>query len=108
MRFEWLLQVDIDTVEKFDSLRETEKQYFLDMVKQCKDSGATLIICQWCCPALSSSCARSCVAMLLVQLCMQHAEGCEGAPVSGNHAWDTLLCMTQRAVMSSQDRHFRV
>lgn len=41
------LQVDIDTVEKFESLRETEKQYFLDMVKQCKDSGATLIICQW-------------------------------------------------------------
>ncbi len=46
---ECLLQVDIDTVEKFESLRETEKQYFLDMVKQCKDSGATLIICQWCC-----------------------------------------------------------
>ena len=44
-----LLQVDIDTVEKFESLRETEKQYFLDMVKKCKDSGATLIICQWCC-----------------------------------------------------------
>ncbi|CAL5219723.1 g1618 [Coccomyxa viridis] len=40
-------KVDIDTVEKFESLRETEKQYFLDMVKQCKDSGATLIICQW-------------------------------------------------------------
>ena len=40
-------QVDIDTVEKFEALRETEKQYFLDMVKQCKDSGATLIICQW-------------------------------------------------------------
>ena len=35
-------------MEKFDLLRETEKQYFLDMVKQCKDSGATLIICQWC------------------------------------------------------------
>lgn len=41
------VQVDIDTVEKFEALRETEKQYFLDMVKQCKDSGATLIICQW-------------------------------------------------------------
>ena len=101
MRFEWLLQVDIDTVEKFDSLRETEKQYFLDMVKQCKDSGATLIICQWCCPALSSSCARSCVAMLLVQLCMQHAEGCEGPTT-----WDTLLRMTQRAAMRYQGRRF--
>lgn len=42
-----LIQVDIDTVEKFDSLRETEKKYFTDMVQQCKDSGATLIICQW-------------------------------------------------------------
>lgn len=41
------VQVDIDTVEKFEALRETEKQYFLDMVKQCKDSGATLVICQW-------------------------------------------------------------
>ena len=40
-------------MEKFESLRETEKQYFLDMVKQCKDSGATLIICQWCCLLLS-------------------------------------------------------
>lgn len=50
-----LLQVDIDTVEKFESLRETEKQYFLDMVKQCKDSGATLIICQWCCLLLSAT-----------------------------------------------------
>lgn len=29
-------KVDIDTVEKFEALRETEKQYFLDMVKQCK------------------------------------------------------------------------
>ena len=53
-------------MEKFDSLRETEKQYFLDMVKQCKDSGATLIICQWCRPAL----ADPCVAMLAVQLCL--------------------------------------
>lgn len=42
-----ICQVDIDTVEKFEALRETEKQYFLDMVKKCKDSGATLIICQW-------------------------------------------------------------
>eukprot|EP00891_Asterochloris_glomerata_P006610 jgi/Astpho2/6610/e_gw1.00101.34.1_t len=40
-------KVDIDTVEKFNSLRETEKQYFLDMVKRCKDAGATLVICQW-------------------------------------------------------------
>lgn len=40
-------QVDIDTVEKFEELRALEKQYFTDMVQQCKDSGATLVICQW-------------------------------------------------------------
>jgi T-complex protein 1 subunit epsilon len=40
-------QVDIDTAEKFDQLREQEKKYFTDMVQQCKDSGANLIICQW-------------------------------------------------------------
>ena len=42
-----MAQVDIDTVEKFEALRQTEKDYFTDMVKRCKDSGATLIICQW-------------------------------------------------------------
>ena len=40
-------QVDIDTVEKFEALRATEKQYFVDMVRQCKACGATLVICQW-------------------------------------------------------------
>ena len=39
--------MDIDTVEKFEGLRATERKYFTDMVQQCKDSGATLIICQW-------------------------------------------------------------
>ncbi len=41
-------------MEKFEALQETEKQYFLEMVKQCKDSGANLIICQWCARTLSS------------------------------------------------------
>jgi len=40
-------KVDIDTVEKFENLRATEQKYFVDMVQKCKDSGATLIICQW-------------------------------------------------------------
>ena len=40
-------QVDIDSAEKFEQLREQEKKYFTDMVQQCKDSGANLIICQW-------------------------------------------------------------
>ena len=34
-------KVDIDTVEKFEALRETEKNYFLDMVKQCKVTSHT-------------------------------------------------------------------
>uniref|UniRef100_A0A061S116 T-complex protein 1 subunit epsilon n=1 Tax=Tetraselmis sp. GSL018 TaxID=582737 RepID=A0A061S116_9CHLO len=40
-------KVDIDSVEKFESLRASEQKYFTDMVQQCKDSGATLAICQW-------------------------------------------------------------
>ncbi len=40
-------KVDIDSVEKFEALREAEKTYFDEMVKQCKDAGATLVICQW-------------------------------------------------------------
>jgi T-complex protein 1 subunit epsilon len=34
-------QVDIDTVEKFETLRANEQQYFVDMVKRCKDAGGT-------------------------------------------------------------------
>lgn len=40
-------KIDLDTVEKFETLRQTEQKYFTDMVQQCKDSGANLIICQW-------------------------------------------------------------
>lgn len=40
-------KVDIDSVEKFETLRVAEQKYFTDMVQQCKDSGATLVICQW-------------------------------------------------------------
>ena len=40
-------KVDIDSVEKFEELRETEKKYFDDMVQRCLDSGANLVICQW-------------------------------------------------------------
>jgi T-complex protein 1 subunit epsilon len=42
-----MAQVDIDTVEKFEALREAEKAYFTDMVDKCKASGADLVICQW-------------------------------------------------------------
>ncbi|KAK6160313.1 hypothetical protein DH2020_003694 [Rehmannia glutinosa] len=40
-------KVDIDSVEKFQTLREQERKYFDDMVQKCKDVGATLVICQW-------------------------------------------------------------
>jgi len=33
-------QVEIDTVEKFETLRKAEQQYFIDMVKACKEAGA--------------------------------------------------------------------
>lgn len=39
-------KVDIDTVEKFEALQATEKQYFLDMVKQCKVSPAQMVVSQ--------------------------------------------------------------
>ncbi|CAH8257403.1 unnamed protein product [Arabidopsis lyrata] len=40
-------KVDIDTVEKFETLRKQEQEYFDEMVQKCKDVGATLVICQW-------------------------------------------------------------
>ncbi|GBF89734.1 T-complex 1 subunit epsilon [Raphidocelis subcapitata] len=40
-------KVEIDTVEKFETLRKAEQQYFTDMVKACKDAGAGLVISQW-------------------------------------------------------------
>ena len=40
-------KIDIDTAEKYEELRAQEEKYFKDMVRQCKDAGATLVICQW-------------------------------------------------------------
>eukprot|EP00850_Spirogloea_muscicola_P001126 SM000004S14996 [mRNA] locus=s4:611794:614826:- [translate_table: standard] len=40
-------KIDIDSVDKFEALREAERKYFDDMVEQCKSAGATLVICQW-------------------------------------------------------------
>merc|ERR1711937_938626 len=40
-------KLDIDTVEKFEELHAKEQEYFVDMVKQVKDAGANLVICQW-------------------------------------------------------------
>lgn len=49
------IQVDIDTVEKFESLRAAEQKYFVDMVQRCKDAGAlSVYVCQQQQPAGSS------------------------------------------------------
>ncbi|KAL4280865.1 hypothetical protein GQ457_03G026400 [Hibiscus cannabinus] len=40
-------KVEVDTVEKFQNLRQQEQKYFDGMVQKCKDVGATLVICQW-------------------------------------------------------------
>merc|ERR1712100_633413 len=40
-------KLDIDSVEKYEALAAAEQAYFADMVKQVKDTGASLVICQW-------------------------------------------------------------
>jgi T-complex protein 1 subunit epsilon len=40
-------QLDIASVEEYEKLQQYEKDKFEDMVKQCKDAGANLVICQW-------------------------------------------------------------
>merc|ERR1711907_677583 len=40
-------KIEIDSVEKYQELQAQEQQYFQDMIKQVKDSGANLVICQW-------------------------------------------------------------
>lgn len=63
----FLAQVDIDTVEKFESLRATEQQYFTDMVQKCKDSGACLLHVETCCDSSlenrSGSLAANCTIL---------------------------------------------
>lgn len=40
-------KLDIQTAEDYEKLAAMEQKYFVDMVQQVKDSGATLAICQW-------------------------------------------------------------
>jgi len=39
--------LDVASVEDYQKLREYEKEKFEQMVKQVKDTGANLAICQW-------------------------------------------------------------
>ncbi len=40
-------KLDITSVEAYEKLYQQEQDYFTDMVKKVKDSGANLVICQW-------------------------------------------------------------
>jgi len=40
-------KLDITSMEAYNELYEQEQEYFKTMVKQVKDSGANLVICQW-------------------------------------------------------------
>jgi T-complex protein 1 subunit epsilon len=40
-------KLDIPSKEAYERLYQLEQDYFTTMVKQCKDSGANLVICQW-------------------------------------------------------------
>ena len=40
-------KLDITSKDAYDRLYQREQDYFATMVKQCKDSGANLVICQW-------------------------------------------------------------
>lgn len=39
--------LEIKDVKSYNALFEAEQKYFIDQVKLCKDSGATLVLCQW-------------------------------------------------------------
>merc|ERR1719353_2787861 len=40
-------KLELETVAAYEEMQEAERQYFLDMIQKVKDSGATLVICQW-------------------------------------------------------------
>ena len=40
-------KLDITSAKDYHKLYEAEQKYFVDMVRQVKDSGANLVICQW-------------------------------------------------------------
>lgn len=40
-------KLDINTVDQYKEMQEAERQYFTNMVKAVKDSGANVVVCQW-------------------------------------------------------------
>jgi T-complex protein 1 subunit epsilon len=39
--------LEIKSAEDYRKLYDMEQKYFVDMVKKCKESGATVVLCQW-------------------------------------------------------------
>jgi len=39
--------LEIKSAEDYEKLYQMEQNYFTDMVKRCKDSGANVVLCQW-------------------------------------------------------------
>merc|ERR1719353_1346706 len=40
-------KLELETVQAYEEMQEAEKQYFADMIRKVKESGANLVICQW-------------------------------------------------------------
>merc|ERR1719324_630973 len=40
-------KLELETVQAYTDMQAAEKEYFVDMIKKVKDSGANLVICQW-------------------------------------------------------------
>tara|TARA_R110002050_G_scaffold114171_2_gene229506 strand:+ start:1811 stop:2071 length:261 start_codon:yes stop_codon:yes gene_type:complete len=45
--FSSLASLNISSVEAYQDLCKQEQDYFKDMVKKVKDTGANVVICQW-------------------------------------------------------------
>lgn len=39
--------INISNAQDYNALYQQEQDYFKDMVKRCKESGANLVLCQW-------------------------------------------------------------
>lgn len=40
-------KLELETVQAYEEMQKSERQYFLDMIEKVKASGANLVICQW-------------------------------------------------------------
>merc|ERR1719488_127272 len=40
-------KLELETVAAYEEMQQAEKEYFVDMIKKVKASGANLVICQW-------------------------------------------------------------